>query len=208
VMKDRGNISNMDKCNGVRVGFHHIPKCAGGSVRSILQQKCNVRSIGHHPRQTKGYMSVKSMKDSNIVVFAMTRDPVSRTVSAWNYLYGNARNRLDAEYGRVIRSYGTDINDFITHPDFINDIITEFIHFKPISYYIRYPEDYDYIGQVEHFEESIERMGVISGVNLNCDVHKNAHTNTKTPTTEADLTQNALDVIHSAYADDLKTFRY
>ena len=127
--------------------FIHIPKTAGTNTIYYLRNQIEkITIIGHYPtyldqsRVTFG-LTLQSenntidttklnVRNKNVItdssfLFAFVRNPSTRTVSAYNYLFnGGARSQLDCSYEKIIKNYQKSSDKNENFLSFIADIET------------------------------------------------------------------------------------
>lgn len=168
-----------------RLVIVHVMKCAGSTLIGILQRahpqnilvdKLDVKHL--HDEVLRGQKfahdySGMSYRRKNIIIGHFTadkydclvkdyeykkvtwmRDPCERMISHWNFLKFGGRWRKLLKYGNSSESMGEDINEGIMN-------IVEFAKIIGNYYSKIYNEDleqFDFIGFVENFEESLEKF--------------------------------------------------
>lgn len=146
------NLSNVEKsfhffskCNALYI---HIPKCAGISLFKTL-----------YGRDSFGHMTMNDYIEkygestmADVYKFAIVRDPVSRLLSAYNYLKVGGRGRdLDKEYQSILANCHS-LEDFVFNwlP---RQGVQNFQHFVPQTDYIFNNNNQLQVDELFKFEE-------------------------------------------------------
>lgn len=186
--------------------FIHIPKCAGVSLFKTL-----------YGQDSFGHMSVNDYIErygesamAHMYKFAIVREPVSRLLSAYNYLKAGGRGRdLDREYQGILANCQS-IEDFV-----LNWLprhgIQNFQHFIPQTNYIFNKDDQLQVDDVFKFEELDD---LIPSLKKQCpallSMQKEstlARTNTA-PKPSAALNDDLVRSIKAHYSRDYELLKY
>ena len=129
--------------------FCHIPKTAGCSLAELLL-----------PDAGQSHKICDKQKIPEFL-FAFTRNPYNRFLSAFYFLQNGGMNDRDKqEYTQFIGDYS--ISEFIFSDNLIHAIKKQ-LHFKP--QYIWLPNGADFIGKVESIQEDVDKLSEIIYLN-------------------------------------------
>jgi hypothetical protein len=142
--------------------FVHIPKAAGTSVKKSLfpsaQQLTHYRAID--------YFLDSPAKYKRYFVFAFSRNPYDRLVSAYNYLLEGGKNDADLRFRDTFLTTFESFSDFVRNGLPRKEIKNQY-HFVPQR---RFLVNYwgnimvDFVGRVETMEEDFEVISKRIGV--------------------------------------------
>ena len=131
-----------------RTIFVHVPKAAGSSIGLHLYGD---HSTGHF--EWPYYQAEDPEKFASYFKFTFVREPISRFISAYNYMIEGGRGQPGQGIGRRIRKYAT-VNDFVRDGLRDGPFLT-LRHFRPQSVFLFDDDDrqmVDFIGRVETME--------------------------------------------------------
>lgn len=195
--------------------FIHIPKNAGLSVVKIISgdkkyvvkqhipiminkngkylidtEKLNINSF------RKRYFSHPSYP-----TFCIIRNPYSRLLSAYNFLYFDGiSNDIDTRYGKIIRSY----ESFEKFIDDIQNISTIIVHFVPQHFYVCDEEKNIIVDHVCKFENLKNDLVKVDNIFENI-----GHENVSKKIINSDsLTPEIKEKIYNVYKNDFEIFGY
>ena len=144
-----------------RVIFIHIPKAAGTAVRLALGEEKTGRR--HLPWWV--YQQASPQKYDEFFKFAFVRNPISRTLSAYNYLKSGGNRMEDlavAEYLSKYRSFSEFLDRELLEGSMIYHQI-----FRPQTSYIcdwRGDIKVDFVGKVETMEKDFNYIARLIGL--------------------------------------------
>src|SRR5947207_15002237 len=128
--------------------FIHIPKTAGiNTINYLKKHKQEVIIIRHIPVYINDQIDVKRLnamsKNINFntsYVFTFVRNPYTRVLSAYNYLFnGGIKTSFDLSYQKIIKTYQKSKDDIENFLSFLADIEKHkktIVHFVPQHEYI------------------------------------------------------------------------
>ena len=166
--------------------FCHIPKTAGHSLLDLLLPNTN---LSHN---------ICDKKKIPEFLFAFTRNPYNRFLSAFYFLQnGGINDRDKQEYTQFIGDYS--ISEFIFSDRLIYAIQNQ-QHFKPQHVWI--PNGADFVGKVESIQQDIDKLSKIILLTSTNIPKKNI--------TKYDhiLTNKEKDIIYEMYSEDFLRFGY
>ena len=174
--------------------YVHIPKAGGTSVSTWLHG----RSLSHRTARVIKFWHPVRTRRAN--VFAVVREPVSRFLSAFDYLKsggGNAGDLAFAQSSLAAFSHPGDLAHALEDPK-LRSAVSSYFHFQPQSLYIARNGRFevDGLARLNHLNADISEI-VGRDVSL-------AHRN-RTPgvrSLNADLDARALLALHTVYARD------
>lgn len=181
--------------------FIHIPKSAGTSLGEAL---FHTGRTGHF--EWSLYRAEDRDAFENYFKFCFVREPVSRFLSAYNYLVDGGKDPYDAAMGRDVAKYG-DVNAFILS-GLRDDGWSKLRHFRPQVSFLcddKMNVMVDFIGRMERFDADCETIGKKLGVDLK--PAKSNRTKRKV-VAKSDLSKEALDTLVQIYRDDFAAFNY
>ena len=185
-----------DRFDRTGVAFIHIPKNAGTSISSYLYSE----QIGHWRwDQVRQMNPVKYKKWTK---FAVTRNPVERFLSAYDFLVAGGINNGDEWFARdFVRPHG-DINEFLRRlceHDRFRESVMQYWHFQPQRSYVCSEHGMCMVDYLVPIEEIFGRMASLSGGRGSLP----ALNVTPGPRTQRDaLNRHSLNVLAELYACD------
>jgi hypothetical protein len=186
--------------NGNDYIFIHIPKAAGSSIGNAL--------IGHDKPghfSIQEYMSASQDFLLSKFTFTFTRHPVSRFISAYNYLTSAPKNESDRRFAKQVMSNYNGINGFIL--DFLtSDKLYSHIHFYPQTYFLVCNDilAVDFIGRFENLTTDFDHVCTIIGKTAVLP-HSNK---TQDPGGETCLCSDAVEKLYDLYQKDFQLLGY
>jgi len=182
--------------------FIHIPKTAGSAVLKALGKKS---SFGREHLPWYVYKRANPQKFDRYFKFAIVRNPLTRTFSAYNYLRQGGNGINDVRTAQLLSTFN-DYDDFLVnglakgilrnHPLFIPQ--SEFVIDETGNLAV------DYLGFFENIQndfsqiaEKLDLSNALEAVNV---------TRNLGPTET--LSEKGVDVIRSLYTQDIEKFRY
>ena len=136
--------------------FIHIPKTGGTSIRKSLP--LNVKVVGHNIRSETFQLYRKKQDD---FVFAFFRDPLTRFISAFNYLQNGGRNQHDKMDAYISGAKTLSIEEFAEK--LLLPASMWQIHLLPQTFWIQHAQ-LDFIGRYEHLEEDYRKVCWLKGI--------------------------------------------
>jgi hypothetical protein len=181
--------------------FIHVPKAAGSSIGQFLY---GTPTTGHF--EWNYYKIEDSGKFEEYFKFTFVREPISRFMSAYNYLLSGGRSTHDREVGEKIRTYG-GVDSFVRQ-GLRDGPFLKFRHFRPQSYFLFDDSDtcmVDFIGRVETLKADTEALSKIMRRDLDINVTNatkkiSAHSN--------ELSINTIKILQSIYDRDFRLLEY
>lgn len=133
------------------IAFQHIPKTGGSSISTYLLQFIPSREFIY-----SHVYPLKSEECNNNYSFTVVRDPVSRFVSAFNWIYAGGESEYDRLCREILQSkYGLDIHCLLKDPSFIYGFMQKnFFHFKPMNWFIANNQ----FKKIFHYEDGVENI--------------------------------------------------
>ena len=195
------------KKNDMQAVFIHIPKTAGSSIHEFCQRN-NINIIKHLARYPEfvWYRDRHDLED--YFSFTFVREPVSRCISAFNYLNNKALKQVlieDAE--SYIYRYNGDFISFVKNEISKGDVLNQ-IHFIPQYKWICSNEGIIVVDKV--FKYEYLSTSIIKLSNLFGDKNfKLAHAN-KSAKLYVDYKElkKVIPIIHEVYKEDYSMFGY
>jgi chondroitin 4-sulfotransferase 11 len=194
--------------------FVHIPKTAGiNTINYLRKEKEPVTVIGHLPicidnkiDITKLNIMNKNINFNTNFLFAFTRNPYTRVLSAYNYLFnGGLKTSLDLSYKKIIETYQKSRDNNENFLSFLKDIEIHkktIVHFVPQYEYITHDGKIlvNYVGKFENYEND---MRVLFPKYSNNNIALN-----KSEQIIKELTNESKRIIYNAYKKDFEIFGY
>jgi hypothetical protein len=179
--------------------FIHIPKAAGLSfVKSIYDL-----DYSNHNRWDYYYKIDKKLFQE-FYKFTITREPVDRLKSAYNYLKYGGRTKTDLYWKKTFIDNYTDLSDFINN-GLEKAVYSGVEHFIPQYKYI-YDSDLklmvDFIGKYENLENDFEKIS-----NVIPTAKCLEKINIKEPYS-INLTDTDISIIKTIYEKDFELLEY
>lgn len=181
--------------------FVHIPKCAGNTVKNVL----NIPGHDHS--------GIEACYKSDFFKFAFVRNPWDRFISAYLYLKSGGWRNMDSsqdwdrDYCQVVNSYNS-LKEFVREPH----VWLGMIHFRPqFGFVVKDTKDsidcLDFIGRVENLDNDLRYICSQINVPYNTLPHIN-----KTKNRQRDYTKyyddELRDIIAKIYSKDIEYFKY
>lgn len=163
IFKHKIIVQPIDQVNAV---FVHIPKSAGTSVKVFCKQN-NIKILGHDIHK-ESFIHLKDLQYQfqDTFLFAVCRHPLSRAISAFNYLSKGGQtdqDKRDAE--RYILPYRGNFTDFVVN-EFSKCEILEQIHFMPQYKWVCNDKEellVDFVCKFENLENDFRKISTIFG---------------------------------------------
>ncbi|WP_339952016.1 sulfotransferase family 2 domain-containing protein [uncultured Albimonas sp.] len=183
--------------------FVHVPKCAGLSIAETL---FGDRAAGH--ATLEDYLNVFGARwTDRAFKFAFVRDPLTRAVSAFEFLRAGGLHRWDAEFAERRLARFADVNDFVLH-GLGDPEIMGYHHFREQVRFLTDPRTgrigVDVLGRYERIEADFARICVRLGVEAPLARRNRRETTAAAP----DLSDAAVARIAEVYRRDCETFGY
>ncbi len=193
-----GDYYDINGYHHLKIIFVHIPKTGGVSIsRSIFG------SLGGGHTTLRDYQAVFGLtKYNRYFKFAFVRDPVSRFVSAMNYLKGGGMSKGDILWRDKYLPSNMDINTFVCEE--LHNHVGISQHFRRQIYYLVNSKgvlDLDFIGRFENLDEDFQivRNYLNKKVSLSrFNVSKSNYYHVR------QLSDRSLYTLHEMYAEDYK----
>jgi len=192
-----------------------IPKTGSGTVRRLLGVK--------HERHRKYIKLPNKTPDGKVwpkpfdFCFAFVRNPWSRLVSSWffgrqGYYLASSKVREENNYCDLFFKYPL-FKDFVKGVNDSEDSFKDFsqlILFKPQLYWMdNAPEDFNFIGKFENFNEDLKKVFNLMKVNMNKDIAKQKTNNTlKRKDWRFYYDDESIEIISKIYKKDIEYFKY
>lgn len=130
--------------------FIHVPKCAGTSISlSLLGHQ-----VGH--KRYIDYEEELGREIQDYFIFTIVRNPISRFISAYNYISSGGMTKKDKDFLRSNAKY------FQGNPnDFLTALLKEnkkYLHFKPITDFIVSKNNNINLNYIHKIEEDISKL--------------------------------------------------
>lgn len=195
----------------MRYIFVHIPKTAGiTSIFYLKKKHINSLCIGHDPIYINenidtNRLKYKPVNPINNFSFSFVRNPYSRTMSAYNYLYhGGCGNALDLSYKALLNTHNIGDEPNINFLEFLKNIETykkKIVHFVPQYEFITRNDEIivNFVGKTENYENDMKKIfpDFVNNLLLN-----------KSKQVVSELTDEAKKLIYIAYKKDFDLFDY
>ncbi len=182
--------------------FVHVPKSAGISVSQGL---FGSRAGGHLPLSYYLWFYGPKRFDASFK-FAFVRNPVSRVLSAYQFLKSGGLNEHDAEWAaKYVAPYKT-FEEFV-YKALSQPEVQRSLHFRPQTEFLRDPRTgrvgVDFMGKVEDmatgFKIVCDRLG------KSCDL---PHINRQRSEKEEVVSRGGSDLIQRLYKNDFEELEY
>lgn len=180
--------------------FIHIPKAAGSFV-SLNLYGCQV---GH--ARICDYLNKRKNVSilENLVVFTVVREPVSRFISAYNFLQRGGMTLRDLNLSKKYQIDTLSIDDFLSIYD-LEDVSSEIVHFKRQLDFLSHNNTI-YADYIFRMESMVDLVSFLEPYGLQMDTnHKVNHAKN---VEEISISQDSLQKIHSFYLKDEVAFGY
>jgi hypothetical protein len=143
--------------------FVHVPKCAGLSMTEAL-----FGDKGGAHASLEDYLHVFGARwTDQAFKFAFVRDPLTRTVSAFDFLRRGGLNRWDSAFAETHLARFADVNDFALH-GLGDPEIMQYVHFREQVSFLTDPRTgrvgVDFIGRFERIDEDFAEICARIGV--------------------------------------------
>lgn len=184
-----------------KVIFVHVPKVAGTSLGEAM---FGTGRTGHF--EWNLYRAESPEAFDSYFKFGFVREPVSRFLSAYNYLLEGGKSVSDLKAGEDIRAYG-EVTDFL-RDGLLRDRWTRWVHFRPQANFLCDASGrsmVDFIGRHETFATDCEIVAERMGQAFTPD-HQNR--TTRAGILREDLSSEALEILSKVYARDFAAFNY
>jgi hypothetical protein len=178
--------------------FVHIPKSAGKSIALSIYGD---DKPGHFFALDYKVCDEKAFND--FFSFCFVRDPVSRFVSAYNFLASGGTAKGDAEFKENVLDMYDDINDFVDRWLTSKNIMIK-EHFVPQCFFthINGELSVDFVGKYENINDDFERLSkIIPRIGSLEFVNKGSGS-------QVELNESSLKKIKILYRDDYIAFGY
>lgn len=181
-------------CNDRNIVYYDVPKAGSTTIRDILFP----RAWPNGKAPCFNSIREKRQINKNYFTFTIVRNPYSRMVSLWKHFIGR-----DYHIKQLRRS-GVSLDECKSFPEFI--YMTRKLcnhHWQPQTKFV--PEDVNYIGKLESFQESFDH--ICSLVNLN-KMHLPKVNNTQHEHYTTYYNDELIGIVTELYAADLERFNY
>lgn len=193
--------------------FVHIPKTAGTTTIHYLMKRKNIEVINHVPvcidnniDITKLNIKSRKIDYQNSFIFSFVRNPYTRILSAYNYLYNGGNMKFpDLYYKKIIDKYKISNDPNINFLAFLKDIDSHkknIVHFVPQYEFVTHDDKIlaHYVGKVENYENDMKII-FPDFVNDNIKLNKSEYV-------IKGLTDEAKKMIYASYQKDFELFGY
>tara|TARA_B100000579_G_scaffold437718_1_gene468577 strand:- start:1299 stop:1928 length:630 start_codon:yes stop_codon:yes gene_type:complete len=195
--------------------FIHIPKTAGIAISVGLYGL----SLGHI--RASSYFRNNEKKWEDLFSFTFVRDPISRFVSAYNFLKTGGINKYDLSFSKKYNLQKVNINEFVIRYFSTQNMILNktYIHFIPQVNFLLNPKDnFPLVSKVYRFENIEESYKEVVN-ELRSKTNRftpysetlpklNLTSNHTSNTRKTDLSNNSIKVLKNYYSEDIQTFGY
>lgn len=181
--------------------FIHVPKAAGSSIGENIY---GTPSTGHY--EWNYYFAENPEYFRDFFKFTFVREPLSRFMSAYNYLLDGGRSLHDQKVGDRIRAYG-GIDSFVRN-GLQNGNFLKFRHFRPQANFLFDADDrnmMNFIGRVETMAEDARKLSEAIGRNVS---PKRANVTKRKTTSHGELSAETLKTICKIYERDFRLLGY
>lgn len=206
--------------DNINVVFHHMPKCAGSSLKTGINIICNrshkiFKYLPHKQLNSEMIDTIKSCyKITNC------RHPYSRLISAYNFYISHKDSVINDEItlkrfyyyknnAKIFyNNYKTDINAFIQDIEIQLSLKYNvgLIHFQPLTNLISDISFYDYVVRYEHIDEDFELL--CNKFDLYNSIKLLKNNSSKKYVYEEEITDKSKQIIHEIYKKDFEVFNY
>lgn len=196
----RGKSFYHKKFHEKKLIFIHVPKSAGTSIGESL---FGSGETGHF--EWFYYKQEDPAAFDEYFKFAFVRDPVSRFLSAYNYLLDGGKSETDRSAGADIQKY-KDINDFVENA-FLQDGWRKWVHFRTQSSFLFEGSEQrvDFIGRTESFDEDTARLSNEVGRQINT---RRSNAGASRRYSRRDISEKSMHVLLDFYAVDYDNLGY
>lgn len=184
-----------------RTIFIHVPKAAGSSIGENLY---GTPSTGHYEWQYYKHENPDYFRD--FFKFTFVREPVSRFMSAYNYLLDGGRSTHDRQVGERLRAFG-GVDAFV-QKGLRDGNFLKFRHFRPQTNFLFDEGDrnmMDFIGRVETMDQDTEKLSMAIGRSVKPD--RSNVTKRKT-ISSAEISPETLAILFDIYERDFRLLGY
>jgi chondroitin 4-sulfotransferase 11 len=191
-----------------KIIFIHIPKSAGNAITRSLFNTESMNLGGH--TFALHYFEADESSFNSCFKFTFSRHPVSRFISAFNFLKIGGMTKADREWSKVFIQDSKDIHDFIRkmRKRFFRNEVLSYCHFIPQHDFVCGYNDeilVDYVGKYENIIEDIDKLRErfemsypLEDVNVTAQKRRN----------DDALNAEEIEFIENIYSKDLEIFSY
>lgn len=176
--------------------FVHVPKAAGTSISKAIYG----RRMGHYP--IDAYFHANNIKAEKYYKFAFVRNPITRTLSAWNYLQVSPHLEDREWFNKNLASFDS-FNEFVIN--WVNDAnVYSWKHFVPQTSYIMI-DNHIAVDDVFKTEKIYDSCQILQQ-KLNTKIllrHQN-----KSTSHNIDISNEAMAIIRNVYKRDFEFLDY
>ncbi|MCK5640743.1 MAG: sulfotransferase family 2 domain-containing protein [Gammaproteobacteria bacterium] len=182
--------------------FFTMPKTAGGILAHKLG-KVGVRYIGHCSL-VKSKREMKQYIGENYTVFCFVRNPFSRLISAYDFVYaGGIHNKGDLAMSKILKSYHS-FSDFCIDIKKATD--NEYaVHFYPQSKWVNGDT---VIGRYENLLEDIKRLGDELGFEIDLSQEERTQNLISRKPDMNRFTPEVVETVMEYHKEDFNRFNY
>ena len=197
----RGSSFYLPKFHELRTIFLHIPKSAGTSLGEAL---FGTGRTGHF--EWYFYEAEDKAAFDSYYKFCFVREPLSRFLSAYNYLIEGGKDPYDAAMGQDIAKYG-GINEFVEF-GLKRDRWDRLRHFRPQHLFLCDRDlnpKVDFVGRFERFDEDCQVVARKLGVAF---APEKTNVTRRKSKASSDLSPKARAILRDVYRGDYQAFGY
>ena len=180
--------------------FIHVPKSAGTSLGEEL---FGCGQTGHF--EWTYYHAENPRAFDEYFKFGFVREPVSRFLSAFNYLLEGGKSATDQSAGADLSRY-RDLSDFIEN-GFYADGWSRWVHFRTQSSFLfdGTKQKVDFIGRTENFDADCQRLSKKLSVPI---AGRISNSGKRKGYSRADISPIGMGVLREFYAEDFRNLGY